>query len=72
VENGVLKANVEFPGLDIRYTTDGTEPTVHSALYAEPVAVAETKVFLLKTFDRNGRSSRLATVEVTMPTAPTI
>ena len=30
VENGLLKANVEFPGLDLRYTIDGSEPTIES------------------------------------------
>ncbi|MEJ2004608.1 MAG: family 20 glycosylhydrolase, partial [Cyclobacteriaceae bacterium] len=37
VENGVLMANVSFPGLEIRYTLDGTEPTSESSLYTGPV-----------------------------------
>ena len=37
VEDGLVKANVAFPGLAIRYTTDGSEPTASSALYTEPV-----------------------------------
>ena len=33
IENGMLKANSEFPGLIIRYTTDGTEPIGNSTEY---------------------------------------
>jgi hexosaminidase len=60
VEEGVLRANVEFPGLQIRYTTDGTEPTIDSPLYAAPVRVEG--VVRLKTFDTRGRGSRTAIV----------
>jgi hexosaminidase len=60
VEGGVLRANVAFPGLIIRYTTDGTEPTVESVRYAEPVKVAGT--IKLKSFDAAGKSSRTAVV----------
>ncbi|QXD17251.1 carbohydate-binding domain-containing protein [Rhodocaloribacter litoris] len=60
IENGLLHANVAFPGLTIRYTTDGTEPTATSTVYAGPVAV--TGPVKLRTFDTRGRGSR--TVEV--------
>ncbi|RZK87007.1 MAG: beta-N-acetylhexosaminidase, partial [Pedobacter sp.] len=33
VTNGKLKANVQFPGLTIKYTTDGSEPTLQSKTY---------------------------------------
>lgn len=56
VENSTLKANVAFPGLRIRYTNDGTEPTLKSPEYTIPVQVSgEIK---LKAFDKAGRSSR--------------
>jgi hexosaminidase len=64
IENGHLKANVAFPGLEIRYTTDGTEPTVDSALYTSHVLVAGVKVVMLKAFARSGRGSRVSVVEV--------
>ena len=55
IEEGRLRANVRFPGLAIRYTTDGSEPTVDSALWEEPVAVSgEVR---LKSFDTRGRGS---------------
>jgi len=59
VKGGVLKANVNFPGLAIRYTTDGSAPNEHSARYAGPVAVkGEVK---LRSFDASVRGSRTTT-----------
>jgi hexosaminidase len=60
VINGVLEANSEYPGLMIRYTTDGTEPSGQSPLYTGPVPV--TGPVRLKAFDKAGRSGR--TVEI--------
>ncbi|MDR4989150.1 MAG: family 20 glycosylhydrolase [Bacteroidales bacterium] len=58
IHNGVLKANVEFPGLQIRYTLDGTEPQAGSELYEKPVAVhnAPVKVRVFDASTRGGRS----------------
>ncbi|MCA9095986.1 MAG: chitobiase/beta-hexosaminidase C-terminal domain-containing protein, partial [Planctomycetaceae bacterium] len=56
IENGILKASTEFPGLTIRYTTDGSDPTANSAEYTGPVAVSG-KV-KLSTFDTKGRAGR--------------
>ncbi|MBE9465382.1 family 20 glycosylhydrolase [Dyadobacter subterraneus] len=61
VEGGMLKANVDLPGLAIRYTTDGSEPTAQSALYSSPVKVSGT--VKLKSFDKAGKSSRSSIVE---------
>ena len=61
IEDNMLKANIEFPGLTIRYTTDGQEPTRSSTAYSEPVEV--TGSVKLKAFDRAGRSSRTVTLE---------
>lgn len=60
IENGQALANVVFPGLAIRYTTDGSEPQASSPLYTEPVAVDSLICF--KTFDHRGRSSRMVCV----------
>lgn len=62
LENGTLKANSEYPGLAIRYTTDGSEPTAQSTLYTAPVAVSGS--IKLKSFDAAGRSSRTVVVTV--------
>lgn len=56
--NDTLKANTAFPGLSIRYTTDGTEPTAGSPLYTKPIPIKGT--VRLKSFDKAGRSSRIA------------
>jgi len=61
IENGTLHANIEFPGLVIRYTTDGEEPVGTSPLYEGPVQVQGT--VKLKAFDRSGRASRAVTIE---------
>jgi hexosaminidase len=62
IEDGVLKANAEFPGLEIRYTLDGSEPVLKSPLYLEPVAVDTAEVKLVA-FDISGRHSRTITLK---------
>lgn len=61
IKEGVLRANVEFPGLSIRYTTDGTDPTAASPLYTGPAPVTGT--VRLRTFDTRGRGSRTIHVD---------
>ncbi|MFQ5737697.1 MAG: family 20 glycosylhydrolase [Acidobacteriota bacterium] len=61
VESGVLRANVAFPGLSIRYTSDGSQPTAASTLYTGPVKV--TGAVKLRTFNTLGRGSRTSVVE---------
>ncbi|WP_345026521.1 family 20 glycosylhydrolase [Ravibacter arvi] len=61
VENGILKANTELPGLAVRYTTDGSEPTLSSPVYTEPVSVAG-KLIRVKAFDASGRGSKATEV----------
>lgn len=38
VENGMVKMNTPYAGAVIRYTLDGSEPTVQSPVYSEPFA----------------------------------
>jgi hexosaminidase len=60
IEDGKLKAATAFPGLVIRYTTDGADPGPTSTIYSGPVEVdGEVR---LATFDSRGRSSRIAVV----------
>lgn len=61
IEDSMLKANVEFPGLTIRYTTDGEEPSRISTVYSGPVEVSGA--VRLKAFDKAGSSSRTTVVE---------
>lgn len=61
LKNNKLFANTEYPGLIIRYTTDGTEPNEKSPVYSEAVDVIVNQV-TLKSFDLSGRGSRTITV----------
>jgi hexosaminidase len=61
IRDGVLHANSAFPGLEIRYTTDGSDPDRSSELFREAVSVDGT--VKLRTFNTNGRGSRVTVVE---------
>ncbi len=56
VRDGTLTANVDFPGLAIRYTLDGSEPDKSSKNYDGPISASGT--VKLRTFDSRGRGSR--------------
>ena len=55
VENRIIKANVLYPGLIIRYTQDGTEPTTESEVYSAELPFKDNTK--LKAFNAEGRSS---------------
>jgi hexosaminidase len=61
VENGIVKANIQLPGLTLRYTTDGKDPDLNSKLYTGPVS--EKGMIKMKAFSSNGRSGRVAEVK---------
>ena len=54
-ENGMVSANIAFPGLTIRYSIEG-EPTAESPVYTSPVPLSNGLTF--KAFSSNGRNSR--------------
>jgi hexosaminidase len=60
IADGKAKANVQFPGLEIRYTTDGKEPTMKSNLYTQPVPA--NGVIKFRTFNSRGRGSKVVSV----------
>lgn len=61
IEEGMLKANIEYPGLKIRYSTDGGEPSIQSPEYRNPVPVrGEVQ---LKAFDATGKGSSTVVVK---------
>lgn len=51
-----LKANVQFPGFIIRYTTDGTIPTNNSKIFTNGVTAG--KNISLRVFNQAGRGGR--------------
>jgi hexosaminidase len=61
IDNERLVANTDFPGLVIRYTTDGSDPDIHSTVYSGPVKVSGT--IKLKAFNDLGRASRTAEIK---------
>jgi hexosaminidase len=54
--DGKVQANIQIPGLTIRYTTDGSEPNVKSKVYVTPLNVKGT--IKLKAFNSKGGSGR--------------
>jgi hexosaminidase len=60
LKEGKWNANVQFPGLSIKYTTDGAEPTLQSKSYTEPLKA--TGVLKFKTY-LGGRESKTITIE---------
>ncbi|MRG47488.1 family 20 glycosylhydrolase [Chitinophaga sp. SYP-B3965] len=61
VEDGKVLANVQLPGLVIRYSTDGKEPTAKSPVYTAPIA--QKGIIKLKVYDSVGRSGRTVTIQ---------
>jgi hexosaminidase len=59
-ENGLVKANVQFPGLVIRYTRDGSEPTMASSVYETPVGAKGKLSF--RVFSAAGRGGRSVSI----------
>lgn len=57
--NGLVHANQQFPGMKIRYTTNGTEPNSHSPVYIKPFKANGT--VKMKIFDNRGRSGETTT-----------
>jgi hexosaminidase len=53
--DGRVEMNAQFPGFEIRYTTDGSEPDSKSTLYKDPVKI-NASVIKAACFNRSGRS----------------
>ena len=60
-EGGMVRCSVELPGLALRYTTDGSEPTVRSPLVSGPIPLRGTvRVAAFNSASRKGHTARLA------------
>jgi hexosaminidase len=60
-EGGKVHANHMLPGLALRFTSDGSEPTAASPLVQG--AIAERGLIQVAAFDRNGRRGRIARID---------
>lgn len=58
MRNGMVRTNTDVPGFQIRYTTDGSVPTVKSKLYQQPVP--QTKELRFRAFNNLGRGGKVA------------
>jgi hexosaminidase len=65
IENGMLKANTAFPGLEIRYELNGNTPGAESPIYTEPVDVSNADSVTLATFNAQGKAGRSVTIQAT-------
>ncbi|WP_303014463.1 family 20 glycosylhydrolase [uncultured Bacteroides sp.] len=57
IDNAVIDLTCPLPGIEIRYTTDGSMPTGESALYDGSLKVSETTDFTFRTFRPDGSPS---------------
>lgn len=58
---GRVEANVQFPGMMIKYTTDGTIPTMNSKLYIEPIKAKGMLSF--KVFTTTGHAGKTVVIQ---------
>ena len=61
----------ETEGATIYYTLDGSDPTVESAVYAEPIAIAETTTVKAMAAKAGLNNSEIATAVYTITDGPT-
>ena len=55
IKNDSLYANSAFPGLNIKYTLDGSLPNFKSMSYKNPVKINKDDIVNLRLFDNKGR-----------------
>jgi len=60
--NGQIQANQQFPGMKIRYTTNGSEPDNNSPIYLRPFKAKG--VVKMKIFDEKDRSGETTSITV--------
>ena len=59
LSEGKWAANIQFPGITLRYTNDGKEPGLKSLIYKDPVPNSG-KPLQCRAFDGRGRGSAIA------------
>ena len=63
IKNDSLYANTAFPGLNIKYTLDGSLPNIESMNYNNPVKINQDDVINLRLFDNKGRGGNSIQVD---------
>jgi len=56
INSATIEIKSKQKNMEIRYTTDGTEPTKNSHLYSAPFNITETTSMRIKEFTQEGRS----------------
>ena len=60
-----IHANVRFPGLTLRYTSDGSSVNENSTVYNDPFEIEEgVSIIRMKAFNTKGRSSRVSILKL--------
>ena len=63
IANDTLYANTVFPGLNIKYTLDGSNPEFSSETFTSPIKINEGDIINLRLFDNTGRGGNSIIVE---------
>lgn len=69
--SGQFALNAMDPAFQIRYTTDGSDPSFESTLYTAPVEIQKSTVVKAACFDQKGERSRVVSLQMKqMPPKP--
>ena len=58
IKNDTLFVNSIFPGMEVRYTRDGSIPSPEDELYIKELKVLSSESIVLRSFDQTGRGGR--------------
>ena len=58
IKNDTLFVNSVFPGMEVRYTRDGSIPSPEDELYIKELKVLSSESIVLRSFDQTGRGGR--------------
>ena len=64
IENGNIIMNRLYPGLQIRYTLDDSEPNAQSPIYTNMISVGAAQIVKAKCFNSKNRSSRVSVLNI--------
>ena len=58
IKNDTLFVNLVFPGMEVRFTRDGSIPSPEDELYIKELKVLSSESIVLRSFDKTGRGGR--------------